>query len=344
MLILDNGSVFKRGLSKVATIKDVAKLAGVAVSTASYALNNVNKVSPATMKKVQEAARELNYFKNGFASDLKRTKTNTIALILRDLSGPFYSELIKGVQEVTTANGYDLIACSSVGGAQSTAAKFLKEKRVDGAVILAHNITNDIILESAREGFPIVVLDRKLDHEFVYQVEVDNIHGGYAATEYLINKGHREIGYVSGPMNSHDNEMRFDGYMSALKDHGIQYQNKWKVSGDFTREGGYRATKMLIAQRQLPEAIFYANDEMAIGGLQAFKENKISVPEDISIIGYDDIQLAEYVSPPLTTVRQPKYEVGALAVHVVFQALAKEDSVENYYNLSTEIVERKSVK
>lgn len=344
MLILDNWPVFKRGLSKVATIKDVAKLAGVAVSTASYALNNVNKVSPATMKKVQEAARELNYFKNGFASDLKRTKTNTIALILRDLSGPFYSELIKGVQEVTTANGYDLIACSSVGGAQSTAAKFLKEKRVDGAIILAHNITNDIILESAREGFPIVVLDRKLNHEFVYQVEVDNIHGGYTATEYLINKGFREIGYVSGPMNSHDNEMRFDGYMAALKDHGIQYQSKWKLSGDFTREGGYRATKMLIAQRRLPESIFYANDEMAIGGLQAFKENKISVPDDISIIGYDDIQLAEYVSPALTTVRQPKYEVGALAVHVVFQALAKEDSVENYYNLSTEIVERKSVK
>jgi LacI family transcriptional regulator len=333
-----------RGLSKVATIKDVAKLAGVAVSTASYALNNVNKVSPATMKKVQEAARELNYMKNGFASDLKRTKTNTIALILRDLSGPFYSELIKGVQEVTTANGYDLIACSSVGGAQSTAAKFLKEKRVDGAIILAHNITNDIILESAREGFPIVVLDRKINHKFVYQVEVDNFHGGYAATEYLINKGYREVGYVSGPMNSHDNQMRFDGYMAALKEHGIQYQNKWKLSGDFTREGGYRATKMLIAQRQLPEAIFYANDEMAIGGLQAFKENKISVPDDISIIGYDDIQMAEYVNPPLTTVRQPKYEVGALAVHVVFQALAKEDTVENYYNLSTEIVERKSVK
>nr|WP_205825197.1 LacI family DNA-binding transcriptional regulator [Bacillus sp. RO1] len=333
-----------RGLSKVATIKDVAKLAGVAVSTASYALNNVNKVSPATMKKVQEAARELNYMKNGFASDLKRTKTNTIALILRDLSGPFYSELIKGVQEVTTAHGYDLIACSSVGGTQSTAAKFLKEKRVDGAIILAHNITNDIVLESAREGFPIVVLDRKIDHEFVYQVEVDNFHGGYAATEYLINKGYREVGYVSGPMNSHDNQMRFDGYMAALREHGIQYQNKWKLSGDFTREGGYRATKMLIAQRQLPEAIFYANDEMAIGGLQAFKENKISVPDDISIIGYDDIQMAEYVNPPLTTVRQPKYEVGALAVHVVFQALAKEDTVENYYNLSTEIVERKSVK
>ncbi|WP_078379048.1 LacI family DNA-binding transcriptional regulator [Sutcliffiella halmapala] len=325
------------------TIKDVAKLAGVAVSTASYALNNVNKVSPATMKKVQEAARELNYLKNGFASDLKRTKTNTIALILSDLSGPFYSELIKGVQEVTMTNGYDLIACSSVGGAQSTAVKFLKEKRVDGAIILAHNITDDIILESAREGFPIVVLDRKIENEFVYQVEVDNIHGGYLATEYLINKGHREIAFVSGPFNSYDNEMRYIGYMDALKEHNITYQSKWKVFGDFTRESGYRATKMLIAQRELPQAIFYANDEMALGGLQAFKENKISVPDDISIIGYDDIQLSEYVTPSLTTIRQPKYEAGALAVHVVFQVLSKE-KVEKSFKLSTELIERNSVK
>ncbi|QFT90527.1 Ribose operon repressor [Bacillus sp. THAF10] len=328
----------------MATIKDVAKLAGVAVSTASYALNNVNKVSPATIKKVQDAARELNYFKNGFASDLKRTKTNTIALILRDLSGPFYSELIKGVQEVSMTNGYDLIACSSVGGAQSTAAKFLKEKRVDGAIILAHNITNDIILESAREGFPIVVLDRKMDHKYVYEVEVDNYHGGFQATEYLIKSGHKEIGFVSGPLNSHDNQMRFDGYLHALTEHGIKYENKWKVFGDFTRESGYRATKMLIAQRQLPKAIFYANDEMAIGGIQAFKENKISVPGDVSIMGFDDIQLSEYIDPPLTTIRQPKYEVGALAVHVIFQALSKEDTVDNTYKLSTEIVERKSVR
>ena len=149
----------------IATIKDVAKLAGVALSTASYALNGSKKVSQDTVKKVLDAAKQLNYQKNGIASDLKRTKTNTIALILSDLSGPYYSDLIRGVQEVTMANGYDLIACSSIGGAQSTAAKFLKENRVDGAIILAHNISDGVILESAREGFPIVVLDRDITGE-----------------------------------------------------------------------------------------------------------------------------------------------------------------------------------
>jgi LacI family transcriptional regulator len=117
----------------------------------------------------------------------------------------------------------------------------------------------------------------------------------------------------------------------------------WKVYGDYTREGGYRATKMLIAQRNLPHAFFYANDEMAIGGLQAFKENKINIPNDISIVGYDDIELSEYVNPALTTIRQPKYELGALAVHVVFQGLSKE-KVEQSYKLSTELIARNSVK
>ncbi|MFC0525842.1 LacI family DNA-binding transcriptional regulator [Pontibacillus salicampi] len=326
----------------MATIKDVAKRAGVAISTVSYALNGNEKVSQATMDKVLKAAKELNYQKNGFASDLKRTKTNTIALILSDMSGPYFSELIKGVQEVAASNQYDLIACSSVGGDRSTATKFLKEKRVDGAIILASNISTKLIEESAREDFPIVVLDREVENPYAVHVEVDNQHGAFQAAEYLMKRGHRSIGYVSGPVDSHDDQERFKGYKSALDKYDIPFQSKWKIGGDFTRDGGYRATKMLIVQQNLPDAIFYANDEMAIGGLQAFTEKGIRVPEDISIIGFDDIQLSEYVTPPLTTVRQPKYEAGALAVHIIFQMLAGEE-VEKYFNLSTDFIERSSV-
>ncbi|WLD92802.1 LacI family DNA-binding transcriptional regulator [Alkalihalobacillus sp. AL-G] len=327
----------------MATIKDVAKLAGVAVSTASYALNDSQKVSSDTKKKVMDAAKELNYQKNGLASDLKRTKTNTIALILSDLSGPYYSELIQGVQSVAMTNGYDLIACSSMGGSQSTAVKFLREKRVDGVIVLAHNIEDETIQESARQGFPIVVLDRELKGDFVLQVDVDNWRGGYLATENLIKNGHRKIAYISGPYNSHDNELRFQGYKGALAKYGIPFQSRWKISGDYTRDGGYRATNMLIAQNKLPEAVFYANDEMAIGGIQAFTEKGMKLPDDISIVGFDDIQLAEFVSPSLTTIRQPKYEAGALAVHLIFQLLSGE-KVEPYYKLTTQLIERKSVK
>ncbi|CDQ38406.1 MULTISPECIES: LacI family DNA-binding transcriptional regulator [Virgibacillus] len=326
----------------MATIKDVAKLAGVAISTASYALNNSDRISAATKQKVEAAAKTLNYKKNGFASDLKRTKTNTIALILSDLSGPFYSELIKGVQDVTSANNYDLIACNSIGGAQSTAVKFLTEKRVDGAIILAHNITDELTIESATYGTPLVLLDRYLDDNHVYHVEVDNIQGGYRATEYLITHGHTEIAYISGPAASNDNILRYQGYQNALMDYHLHLHSRWHIQGDFTREGGYRATKLLIAQKKLPHAIFYANDEMAVGGLHAFKENNIRIPEDLSIIGYDDIQLSEYVQPPLTTIKQPKYEVGALAAHLVFQILNGE-KIDHHYKLSTELIERASV-
>ncbi|MFD1990804.1 LacI family DNA-binding transcriptional regulator [Paenibacillus nicotianae] len=326
-----------------ATIKDVAALAGVAVSTASYALNGIGRVSPKTRDKVIVAAKQLNYQKNGIASDLKRSKTNTIALLLSDLSGPYYSRLIKGVQEVSLNNGYDLIACSSIGGESSTAVKFIKEKRVDGAIILAHNIPDRTILESAREGFPIVMLDRRLEHESVCYVEADNEKGGILATEHLIEAGHRKIAYVSGPASSKHNKDRYNGFVQAMNKHGLTIEPRWNLIGNFTEEGGYRAVKLMIAQGEIPEAVFFANDEMALGGITALNEAGIVVPDDISVIGFDDIVQARFLTPSLTTVRQPDYEVGALAVHLIFQIL-KGETVSPQYKLDTELVSRGTVR
>lgn len=328
---------------QMATIKDVAKLAGVALSTASYALNGDIKVAEKTRAKVLEAARQLNYRKNGFAMDLKRSRTNTIALILTDLSGPYYSELIRSIQDVALANGYDLIACSSMGGKDSTAVRFLRERRVDGAVVLAHNMTDEILMESAGERFPIVVMDRELIGSGLINVRVDSEQGGYDATRHLIEAGHRTIAYISGPSNSSDNVLRYQGYLRAMHEAGLEEKAKWRLSGNFVREGGYNATKMMMMQGELPSAVFYANDEMAIGGLKALQEGRISVPGDISVIGFDDIQLAEYVHPPLTTIRQPKQEAGSLAGHLLFQMLDGE-AVNDSYKLKIELVERESVR
>ncbi|WP_028595639.1 LacI family DNA-binding transcriptional regulator [Paenibacillus assamensis] len=326
----------------MATIKDVAKLAGVALSTASYALNGDSKVSAKTRTKVLEAASQLNYRKNGFAMDLKRSRTKTIALILTDLSGPYYSELIQSIQDVALARGYDLIACSSMGGRDSTAVKFLRENRADGAIVLAYNISNETLKECASERFPIVVMDREISSDYLINVLVDSELGGYTATRYLIEKGHKSIAYVSGPTNSYDNQRRYEGYLRALQEAGLEEKTKWRLSGNFVREGGYRATKMMIMQGELPSAVFYGNDEMAIGGLKAFEESSISIPDHISVIGYDDIQLAEYVSPALTTIRQPKREAGSLAGHLLFQMIDG-DEVNPAYKLGIELMERKSV-
>ncbi|MCR8845381.1 LacI family transcriptional regulator [Paenibacillus sp. SC116] len=326
----------------MATIKDVAKLAGVALSTASYALNGDSKVSAKTRTKVLEAASQLNYRKNGFAMDLKRSRTKTIALILTDLSGPYYSELIQSIQDVALARGYDLIACSSMGGRDSTAVKFLRENRADGAIVLAYNISNDTLKECASERFPIVIMDREISSNYLINVLVDSELGGYTATRYLIEKGHKTIAYISGPTSSYDNQRRYEGYLRALQEAGLEEKTKWRLSGNFVREGGYRATKMMIMQGELPSAVFYGNDEMAIGGLKAFEESSIVVPDDISVIGYDDIQLAEYVNPSLTTIRQPKREAGSLAGHLLFQMMDG-DEVNPAYKLGIELMERKSV-
>lgn len=327
----------------MATIKDVAKLAGVALSTASYALSGDSKVSPKTKEKVLEAARQLNYRKNGFAMDLKRSRTNTIALILTDLSGPYYSELIRSVQDVALSHGYDLIACSSMGGKDSTAVKFLREKRVDGAIVLAHNITDEILFASANASFPIIVMDRQTAGQGLINVMVDGEAGGYTATRHLIDKGHRAIAYISGPSNSFDNGLRYQGYKRAMREAGLEEKAKWRLSGGFIRDGGYKATKMMLMQGELPSAVFYGNDEMAIGGMKAFEEAQVSVPGDISLLGFDDIQLAEYVNPALTTIRQPMHELGSLAGHLLFQVLNGEE-VNDTYTLKTELIERGSVK
>lgn len=327
----------------MATIKDVAKLAGVALSTASYAMSGDSKVSAKTREKVLAAARQLNYQKNGFAMDLKRSRTNTIALILTDLSGPYYSELIRSIQDVALSNSYDLIACSSMGGKDSTAVRYLLEKRVDGAIVLAHNITVDLLHAAAGARFPIVVMDRLISGEGLINVVVDSEQGGYSATRYLIEKGHHSIAYISGPANSYDNALRYQGYLRAMREAGLNEKTKWKLSGNFVREGGYKATKMMLVQGELPSAVFYANDEMAVGGMKALEEAGVSVPDDLSVIGFDDIQLAEYLQPRLTTIRQPMYESGSLAGHLLFQRL-NGDEVNDFYKLKIELIERSSVK
>ncbi|PTM59736.1 LacI family DNA-binding transcriptional regulator [Desmospora activa] len=326
----------------MATIKDVAKLAAVSVSTASSSLNGKKHVKPETRKRVEAAAKQLNYQKNGSASDLKKIKTNTLVLILDDLSGPFFSELIRGVQDVALSNGYDLITCSSLGGKNMTPKRFLLEKRSDGVVILAHNLDDETIARSARNGFPVVVLDRNLPHTHTLHIQVDNERGGYDAANYLLNLGHRAIAYISGPVVSYDNQERYKGFLKALSENGLTLPGKWQICGEFTQQGGYHATNMLLSQRPLPSAVFYANDEMAIGGLQAFAESGIKVPEDISIIGYDDILLSQYTTPPLTTIHQPKYQMGSLAAHLILQVLNGEELEQQSYTLQTQLIERES--
>jgi LacI family transcriptional regulator len=327
----------------VATIKDVAKLAGVSISTVSYALNNSGSVSEETKKKILKAAKELQYKPNATARNLKKKKTDTIGLFLSDLGGPFYSEIMRGIQEVAYNNDYDLIVCSDYCQKNSTAYKFLKEKRVDGAIIMAPSIQNKLIEEAGNPSFPVIVLDRELQGENIYNVLIDNVNGAYLAVKHLIEQGCKNIGFLSGSGGSYDNSKRFEGYKRILTENNLIYKKEWHINGEFTENGGYEAVKVLINEGNLPEAIFSANDEMAIGAIKAFDEYGIKVPGDIAIVGFDDIKLSSYIQPKLTTVRHPKYELGLLAAHMMFKAL-KGEQVSKSVTLSTELIVRESCK
>ncbi|WP_105614869.1 LacI family DNA-binding transcriptional regulator [Vallitalea okinawensis] len=326
----------------MATIKDIAKKAGFAISTVSYALHNDPRVSEETKQKVLKVAEELNYRPNAYARNLKKQKTETIGLFLNELAGPFYNQVIKGVEEVVYSHGYDLVACSTYGGEKSTARRYLEENRVDSAIILSGaSISDELILQVASKDFPIVLLDRELKGQHVYSVLIDNLTGAFEAMTHLIKLGYKKIGCLTGPSNSYDNEKRILGYQKALQENDLIDNPRWVIQGNFTEQGGYQAMKMMLASGELPEAIFSANDEMAIGALQALHEAEIKVPENIAIVGFDDIQLASYVNPSLTTVRHPKYELGSLAAQIVFQALQQDYFAETIV-LPTKLIVRES--
>lgn len=323
------------------TIKDVARLASVAISTASYALNDTGKVSEKTKEKVLKAAKELGYRPNGVARDLKSNKkTNVICVFVGDLGGPFFSEVIKGIQDVALNNNYNLIACN-----HNMAQKFLSERRVDGAIILSAFISDKLILRVAGPQFPIVVMDRKLEGEYIYNVLLDNVQGAYRATKHLIELGNKKIAYFSGAPSSYDNVKRFEGYKKALAESGIIFDHNLVVQGQFTEEGGYEATNLLLLNTQLNnnaiDAIFCGNDEMAIGAIRALNEKGIRIPEDISIVGYDDIRLASYIQPPLTTISHHKYGWGAMAANLVLEGLKDNIKFKNIL-LPSELIIRNS--
>lgn len=330
-------------MSAIYTIKDVARMANVAVSTASYALNNKGKVSQETREKVQKIADELGYRPNGVARDLKRNvKTGIICVFFDDFGGPFYSEVLRGVQDVALCNNYNLIACT-----HRMTEKFLSERRVDGAIILSPNIPDEVLLKAAGPKFPIVVMDRELQCEHICNVLIDNVQGAYSATKHLIDLGHKRIAYISGPFISYDNMKRLEGYKNALMENNIAFDPNLVVQGRFTEEGGYGAMKLILLNSKLNksklDAVFCANDEMAIGAINALNEENVKIPDDISIIGYDDIRLSSYIQPPLTTISHYKYEWGTMAANLVFQGL-KEDFKGGKVILPAKLIVRSSCK
>lgn len=324
----------------MATINEVAKLAGVSKATVSRVLNN-RPVSSETHAKVMKAIRELKYQPNAQARGLSLRQVKIIGLIAPDLRGGFYGPIILGIEEVLQKNDFNLIV-SRAQSKEYRLAKMLKEKKVDGLIIATpRRIGEQGILALKKDNFPVVVIDGNVGEQ-VSSVEVDSRQGAYQATEHLIKLGHTRIGVISSPYSFKESRDRLRGYQDALKQYGLTYDHALVREGNYSMASGEREIEQLLVLEPRPTAIVAFNDEMAIGAIHGLFKKGFSVPRDMAVIGFDDSEIAQTFYPPLTTVRQPIKEMGAVAARKMLAILSGEETAVTHVILQTSLVVRAS--
>ncbi len=307
------------------TIKDVARVAGVSITTVSHVLNDTRFVSDELRTRVLAAMEELDYRPNVLARGLRRGETKTIGLVVPDNSNPFFAEIARTVEDVGFNAGYSVILCNSDDNLAKEAAyvEVLIAKQVDGVVFIASGSSQEHLAALSQQGVPYVVVDREIDGSLADVILVNNELGGYMATRHLIELGHQRIACITGPSQLTPSADRVHGYQRALREFGISEDEELVVPGDFRAQGGTVACEQLLQLGPPPSAIFACNDMMAIGVLRAARDAGLHVPGDLSVVGFDDIPLASVVSPALTTVAQP---ITELARHSVRFLLARMQS------------------
>ncbi len=308
-------------------MRDVAEQAGVSVTTVSHVMNQSRPVSDELRARVLSAMQELGYKPNRLARSLRQGRTYTIGMIVPDSANPFFAEVARGIEDTTFGNGYSLILCNSDGDLEKELfyADHLAEKQVDGILFIAAGVSSEHIVLLKRRQIPVVVVDRDLLDVAVDAVLTDNRGGGYLATRHLIELGHRRIACITGPSDITPSAERVAGYRQALREVEIPVDEGLILRGNFDFESGYRAAEDLLARSPRPTAIFACNDLMAVSVLSAANRRGLRVPEDLSVVGYDDIRLASFTVPLLTTVQQPKHEIGVLAATWLLDRIEEPD-------------------
>jgi LacI family transcriptional regulator len=306
-----------------ASIRDVAERAGVSVTTVSHALNNTRHVSPDARAKVEEAAHALGYVPSEVARGLKHNTTRTLGMLVPSNSNPYFAEIIRGVEHGCYAAGYGLLLCNSNDEPERQAdhLRLLAERRVDGLVLVASGDDAQIVEHCRGLRLPLVLLDREIEGIEADLIEVDHAAGGELATAHLLGLGHARVACIGGPANLQPSRQREAGWRRALARAEVRPRADELARGDFGPQGGAMAMRALLHRRRPPSAVFVCNDMMAIGALHAAHAEGVRVPEDLSIVGFDDIELAAYTQPPLTTVAQPKEAIGTGAAGLLLERI-----------------------
>ncbi|ENM5899966.1 substrate-binding domain-containing protein [Vibrio mimicus] len=331
----------------MATMKDIARLAGVSTSTVSHVINKSRFVSDEIAERVNNAAQQLNYAPSALARSLKMNRTKTIGMLVTTSTNPFFGEVVKGVERSCYHKGYNLILCNTEGDNQRMKASIntLLQKRVDGLLLMCSTLEGERLDVFDRyPDIPVVVMDWGPILFASDKIQDNSLQGGYMAAKHLIECGHREIGCITGPLIRHQAQMRYEGYKRALSEKGIAINPDWIVESDFECEGGYNAFEKLCERGKLPSALFVCNDMMAMGVIQAANLRGLRVPDDLSLIGYDDVHIAKFMSPALTTIHQPKYRLGKAAIDTLLYRLENPDTTAQVVQLEPTLVARGSVR
>ncbi|HID92562.1 MAG TPA: LacI family transcriptional regulator [bacterium (Candidatus Stahlbacteria)] len=325
------------------TLKEVAERAQVAISTVSAVINNSAPVSERTRQRVLKAIKALNYRPNRLARSLKTKQSFSVGVIVPDLTNPFFPEVVRGIESVARQHAYNIILCDT-DEKQATGVASLNlliEKQVDGVILVGGVIPKANILSLGDNVLPIVMIEKDYDIPWISIVMVDAKKGAYDSVNHLINLGHRRISFITERLPRSKIQRRFEGYKLALKHNGIAFDSLLVKEVSPTFEGGYKAMNSLLSMEEPPDAVFAYNDLMAIGALKSIHAIGLKVPNDIAVVGFDDIQAASFTSPPLTTVALPKHEMGVKAMQLILELISGKGKHKKIL-LPTKLVVRES--
>lgn len=319
----------------MATMKDIARLAQVSTSTVSHAINGSRFVSDEIREKVMRIVAELNYTPSAVARSLKVRETKTIGLLVTATNNPFFAEVMAGVEQYCQKNQYNLIIATTGGDAKRLQQNLqtLIHKQVDGVLLMCGDSRFQADMELT-VPLPLVVMDWWFTELNADKILENSERGGYLATKSMVDAGHQKIGIITGNLRKSVAKNRLQGYKKALSEANIVLNPDWIVESHFDFEGGIVGAQKLLALSDRPTAIFCCSDTIAIGAYQAIQNQGLRIPQDISIMGYDDIELARYLFPSLSTISQPKAELGKLAVETLLQRIQEPN--ENYRTLVLE--------
>lgn len=328
----------------MATIKDVARLAGVSVATVSRVINDSESVREETKQDVQRAIDQLQYSPNLLGRNLRKLQTKRIMVVVDTISNQFYSRVLRGIEEKAREQEFSVMICTTRGSKAMLLEhlKLLQTRAMDGAILMCADLASAEIAQ-LRELYPIVCACEPILDRSIPNVSIDDFQASCDATSFLLSRGHRRIAVVGTPTQCTSSFQRMNGYFRALKMYGLQPEKKLMIKEGYTYRAGERAAKKLLAMERLPDAVYAFSDAVAIGIIKELAHQGIKVPDDISVMGFDNTAMSEVYLPSITTVAQPQYEIGSTAMELLMEQIDGERTVRNVY-LKHEIICRESVR